>query len=315
MRCLFTALVLAAALTTGAAEAATKLGIIAFQMSADTHARTANAAKTAAEAKGWEVTLLNSAGSVPDHAAQLENLVQSGVDGIVLAMGKVQQLETQLEAAGQAGVPVITVMSGTSAHTLFDVNVNEFEVGAKIATHLLGLMNYQGRLLMQRYEGHGGTRARGKVMDVVLGENTGIELVGSHTMAKTKSWREDVRAGMEALALKNAGEFEAVWTSFDGQAFVIDDLLQGQGYKKGQVLLTGVDGGQEAFRRIRDPESLFTATVAIPFETMGRAAVESFDKLLLQAQKKEEITAGPYLYMDSVLVDPTNVPSEGEWPW
>lgn len=315
MRCLFTALVLAAALTTGAAEAATKLGIIAFQMSADTHARTANAAKTAAEAKGWEVTLLNSAGSVPDHAAQLENLVQSGVDGIVLAMGKVQQLETQLEAAGQAGVPVITVMSGTSVHTLFDVNVNEFEVGAKIATHLLGLMNYQGRLLMQRYEGHGGTRARGKVMDVVLGENTGIELVGSHTMAKTKSWREDVRAGMEALALKNAGEFEAVWTSFDGQAFVIDDLLQGQGYKKGQVLLTGVDGGQEAFRRIRDPESLFTATVAIPFETMGRAAVESFDKLLMQGKKKEEITAGPYLYMDSVLVDPTNVPSEGEWPW
>ncbi len=294
---------------------AVKLGVIAFQMSADTHARTANAVEKAAKAKGWEVTVLNSRGSVPEHAAQLENLVQSGVDGIILAMGKVLQLDSQLAEAKAKGIPVITIMSGTSANTLFDVNVNEFEVGAKIATHLLGLMNYQGGLLMERYEGHGGTRARGKVMDVVLSENTGIKLVGTHTMAKTKSWREDVRSGMEALLLKNQGKFSAVWTSFDGQAFVIDDLLRSQGYKKGQVLLTGVDGGQEAFRRIRDSESLFTATVAIPFERMGRAAVEAMDKIVVGKMKKDELVSGPFLYMDAVLVDRTNVPAEGKWPW
>ncbi len=293
---------------------AVKLGIVAFQMSAETHARTANAAKAAAEDKGWEVTLLNSAGSVPDHAAQIENLVQKGVDAILLAMGKPLQAEAQLEAAKAKTIPVVTVMSGTSPHTLFDVTVNEFEVGAKIAVYLLGLLNYQGNILMSRYEGHGGTKIRGRVMDIVLEENTGVKVLGSHSMARTQSWREDVKAGMEALILRHAGKFQAIWASFDGQAFVIDDILQAQGYKKGQVFLTGVDGGQEAFRRIRDPNSLFTATVAIPFELMGEAAVDALDDIL-SGTPKNDITPGPYLFMDAVLVDANNVPAEGEWPW
>lgn len=304
----------AALLAASGPAAAVKLGIVAFQMSAETHARTANAAKAAAEDKGWEVTLLNSAGSVPDHAAQIENLVQKGVDAILLAMGKPLQAEAQLVAAAAKKIPVVTVMSGTSPHTLFDVTVNEFEVGAKIGVYLLGLMNYQGNILLSRYEGHGGTKIRGRVMDIILEENTGVKVLGTHSMARTQSWREDVKAGMEALILRHAGQFQAVWASFDGQAFVIDDILQAQGYKKGQVFLTGVDGGLEAFRRIRDPNSLFTATVAIPFELMGEAAVDALDDIL-SGTPKNEITPGPYLFMDAVLVDANNVPAEGEWPW
>jgi len=304
----------AISLAAPAPAGAVKLGIVAFQMSAETHARTANAAKAAAEDKGWEVTLLNSAGSVPDHAAQIENLVQKGVDAILLAMGKPLQAEAQLKAAAAKKIPVVTVMSGTSPHTLFDVTVNEFEVGAKIGIYLLGLLNYQGNILMSRYEGHGGTKIRGRVMDIILEENTGVKVLGTHSMARTQSWREDVKAGMEALILRHAGQFQGIWASFDGQAFVIDDILQAQGYKKGQVFLTGVDGGQEAFRRIRDPNSLFTATVAIPFELMGEAAVDSLDEIL-SGKPKNEITPGPYLFMDAVLVDANNVPAEGEWPW
>lgn len=312
----FLVLAAAAAVWAGgnAPAMAVRLGIVAFQMSAETHARTANAAKAAAEDKGWEVTLLNSAGSVPDHAAQIENLAQKGVDAILLAMGKPLQAEAQLAAAKAKNIPVVTVMSGASPHTLFDVTVNEFEVGAKIGVYLLGLLDYKGNILMSRYEGHGGTKIRGRVMDIILEENTGVKVLGSHAMARTQSWREDVKAGMEALTLRHAGQFQAVWASFDGQAFVIDDILQAQGLQKGQVYLTGVDGGQEAFRRIRDPSSLMTATVAIPFELMGEAAVDALDDVLA-GTPKSDITPGPYLFMDAVLVDANNVPAEGEWPW
>ena len=82
----------------------------------------------------------------------------------------------------------------------------------------------------------------------------------------------------------------------------------------GEVLLTGVDGGQEVFARIRDPRSLMTATVAIPFEVMGEQAVEAIDGIL-QGTDPGEFTRGPFLYMDAVLVDSSNVPAEGEWPW
>ena len=64
------------------------LGIIAFQMSAETHARVANTAAAAAKAKGWTVQILNSEGSLPKHAEQIEAMIQAKVDGLIIAMGK-----------------------------------------------------------------------------------------------------------------------------------------------------------------------------------------------------------------------------------
>jgi ABC-type sugar transport system substrate-binding protein len=299
--------------TAGAAKL--KVGIIAFQMSSETHARTAQAAEAAAKAKGWEVTLLNSRGALPEHAAQVENLIQAKVDAMILCMSKPVEFDAQFVAAKKAGIPVITVMSGTSVNTLFDITVNEYQVGAQAALYLLGTMNYEGNIMTERFESHTGCRIRGKVLDVVLSENTAVKVIGTHTMARTQSWRDDVKNGMEALILKNQGKFQGIWASFDAQAFIIDDILTQQGMKKGDLVMVSIDGGQEVFARIRDPKSLMTATVAIPFERMGQEAVESVDKIVTKKMKKEDLVKGPYLLMDAVLVDKHNVPAEGKWPW
>jgi ribose transport system substrate-binding protein len=202
---------------------------------------------------------------------------------------------------------VVTVMAGTSAHTLFDIQVNEYKVGAEAALYLLGLLNYQGNILAQRFDGNVGTRIRGKVLDAVLSENTGVKVVASHSMARTQSWRDDVRNGMSALILQNKGKFDGIWASFDGQAYVIDDLLRDQGYRKGDVKLVSVDGGAETYRRIADPQSTVLATVMIPFEQMGKAAVDAIETIVVQKKPKTAVTTGPYLYMDAVLVDGANV--------
>jgi len=294
-------------LALGQAANAFELGIIGFQFSSETHARVANAAAEAAKAKGWNVTLLNSEGALPKHAEQFDTLIAKKVDAIIIAMGKPVEAEAQLKAAADAKIPVITVMSGTSAHTLFDVQVNEYKVGAEAALYLLGLLNYQGNILAQRFDGNVGTRIRGKVLDAVLSENTGVKVLASHAMARTQSWRDDVRNGMSALLLQNKGKFQGIWASFDGQAYVIDDLLREQGYRKGDVKLVSVDGGAETYRRIADKESTILATVAIPFEPMGKAAVDAVDTIVVQKKPKSAVTAGPYLYMDAVLVDGANV--------
>jgi len=299
--------VAAVSLATVSSALAFDLGVVAFQMSAETHARVANAVEAAAKQRGWNVTVLNSNGTMPTHLEQIETLVQKGVDGIVVAMGKPVEADAQFAAAKAKGIPVITVMSGTSPHTLFDIQVNEYKVGAEAALYLLGQLNYQGSILTQRFEGNVGTRIRGKVLDVVLSENTAVKVVGSHTMARTKSWRDDVRNGMQALLLQNQGNVQGIWASFDGQAFIIDDLLQAQGMKKGDITLVSIDGGPEAFRRIADPVSLLSATVAIPFEAMGQAAVDSMQAIAVDGKPKDSVVSGPYLFTDAVLVDASNV--------
>ena len=284
-----------------------KLGIIAFQMSAETHARCANSAADAAKKLGWTVQVLNSEGSLPKHAEQMEAMVQAKVDGLILCMGKPIEADAQFEAVKKAGIPLITVVSGTSPHSLFDIQVNDYVNGATATLYLLSRMNYRGEILTARFEQNVASRIRGKELDVILSENQAVKVLGSHSMSRTASWRDDVRNGMQALILQNKGKFQGVWASWDGQAWIIDDLLRAQGMKKGDVWIVSVDGGQESYRRIKDPASLFTATVAIPFEAMGEKAVDALDRIVVKKIPRERVVSGPYMWVDSVLVDASNV--------
>jgi simple sugar transport system substrate-binding protein/ribose transport system substrate-binding protein len=153
---------------------AVEIGVIGFQFSSETHARVANAAAALAKQKGWGVTLLNSEGSLPKHAEQFDALIAKKVDAIVVAMGKPIEADAQFKAAKDKNVPVITVQSGASPHALFDVQANEYKVGAEAALYLLGEMGYQGNLVTARFEGNTASRIRGKVLDQVLSENTAV---------------------------------------------------------------------------------------------------------------------------------------------
>jgi len=290
----------------GVAQAA-KLAIIGFQMSSETHARVVNSAKAAAEAKGWDVQVLNSKGDMSTHINQLENLLLTRPDGIIVAMGKPLQAQEQFRKAKEAGIPLVTVMSGTSPDALVDVAVNEYSAGAQAALYLLDHLNYRGNILTQRFEGNAGTRIRGKILDVVLSENPSVKQIGTHTMARTASWRDDVQAGMNALLLKNQGKVDGIWASFDAQAYIIDDILRQQGAKKGKPVLVSIDGGPETYRRIADPDSLLMATVMIPFEKMGEKAVEVVERVGIKKEPRESIAHGPYIYLDAELVDAANV--------
>lgn len=311
------AVLLAAPLLLPAAgqAAALKLGIVAFQMSSETHARCANAAAAAAKAKGWEVTQLNARGAIPEASNDIENLVSAKVDAMVLCMTKPVELDAQLAEAQKAGIPIVTVASGSSPRTLFDIQANEYEVGAAGTLYLAGLMNYRGNLLVERFDGNLATRIRARELDAVLAENPSIKLLDSHSMARTASWQQDVRDGMGALLQRDQGKVQGIWASFDGQAYVIDDLLQQAGMKKGDIPLVSMDGGQETFARIRDPNSLFMATVAVPFELMGQKAVDAIDRIVVQKQPRDGVVRGPYMLVPAVLVDAHNVPAEGKWPW
>lgn len=283
------------------------VGVVAFQMSSETHARVANAAAEAARGKGWTVTQLNAEGSLPKLAEQLDTLVNKQVDAIIIAMGKPVETDAQLQSAKEKGIPVVGIMSGASPHMLFDIEVNEYATGAQSVLYLLGKLGYQGNILSARFDGNSGTRIRGKMLDAVLSENTAVKDLAKFSMARTQSWRDDVRNGMQALFLRHQGQFQGVWASFDGQAYVIDDLLQAQGMKKGEITLVSVDGAAETYRRIADPDSLITATMMIPFEQMGTNAIDAIDRIVVKKEPKANITEGPYLFMDSVLVDASNV--------
>ncbi len=40
---------------------------------------------------------------------------------------------------------------------------------------------------------------------------------------------------------------------------------------------------------------------------MGKAAVDALDTIVVQKKPRSAVTTGPYLYMDAILVDASNV--------
>ena len=45
----------------------------------------------------------------------------------------------------------------------------------------------------------------------------------------------------------------------------------------------------------------------IPFEKMGAQAVDAVDKLVVKKLPATSVTSGPYLFMDAIVVDKSNV--------
>jgi simple sugar transport system substrate-binding protein/ribose transport system substrate-binding protein len=75
--------------------------------------------------------VLNSEGSLPKHAEQIESDDPGEGRRLIIAMGKPVEADAQLAPRQKAGIPVITTVAGTSPHTLFDIQVNDYQIGAQ----------------------------------------------------------------------------------------------------------------------------------------------------------------------------------------
>ncbi|MBL3539060.1 sugar ABC transporter substrate-binding protein [Aminivibrio sp.] len=297
------AVVLAAA---GCGEAKEiSVGFIATNFSAEAQARVANSFEKLAKEKGWDVKMLNSAGSIETQSNQLENLYQMKVDAVVMAMAHPQEIRPALDKLVEAKIPVITIDSGYVDGVVADITADNFAMGAKASTFLMDTIGGQGNIIVIKFEKHYGTRRRGKVLDVVLTEYPGVKVLAEYSVVATKRFMDDTRAAMETYATRFGEQIDGVWCAFDQLAYVAGDVLQERGNKK--AVIVGVDGNQETFRRIGAGQ--MSATVAQPFEAMAGKAIELVNSLAVEGKTVEEATGGRKIfYMDAPLIDRTSLP-------
>lgn len=281
------------------------VGFIATNFSAEAQARVANSFEKLAKDKGWDVKMLNSAGSIETQSNQLENLYQMKVDAVVMAMAHPQEIRPALDKLVEAKIPVITIDSGYVEGVVADITADNFAMGAKASTFLMDTIGGQGNIIVIKFEKHYGTRRRGKVLDVVLTEYPGVKVLAEYSVVATKRFMDDTRAAMETYATRFGDQIDGVWCAFDQLAYVAGDVLQERGNKK--AVIVGVDGNQETFRRIGAGQ--MAATVAQPFEAMAGKAIELVNALAVEGKTVEEATGGRKIfYMDAPLIDRTSLP-------
>ncbi|MFA6844979.1 MAG: sugar ABC transporter substrate-binding protein [Sphaerochaetaceae bacterium] len=288
--------------TSEPAQKTLKVGFIATNLSAESQARVSKQFEKIGKEKGWNLTILNSQGSIETQATQMDNLVQMKVDAIVLAMGHPSEIKPSISAANKAGIPVITIASGYVDGVLTDITANDFVMGAKVTSYLFDSLGGKGNIVAIKFVKNAGCRKRGEVFDAILPEYPEIKLLDEYSVAATARFMDDTTSAMETFATKYGDKIDGVWCAFDQLAYSCADVLQAQGYKK--ALVVGVDGNEETFRRIEN--GTMAATVAQPFEEMANTASEIIEKIA-SGVSPEDAAGSHILYVDAPLETKTTL--------
>jgi putative multiple sugar transport system substrate-binding protein len=240
-----------------------------------------NAVKSQLEEAGYTVDLQYAADDIPTQSQQIDQMITKGVDLLIVASIDGTALANQLQAAADAGIPVIAydrLINGTE-NVDFYVTFDNYNVGVQQATSLLvglGILNADGtegtatgpfniELFAGSLDDNNAHFFFGGAMDtlqpyidngtlVVKSNQTDIEQVA------TLRWlQETAQKRMEDLltsTYSDGSKVDGVLSPYDGISRGIITALQNAGYgpgiDAGLPIVTGQDAEIASVKLIKD---------------------------------------------------------------
>ena len=161
-----------------------------------------------------ELVIESETTDVAGQIQQIQNLVNKGVDAIIVNPGDVQGLNATLEDAVQQGIVVIAIDQEICAEGVYNVAINQYEWAKTSIEWLMDEMNGEGDIvLIEGFVGHPGNVARMNAVEDVLAENPGINVVGRDS----GMWDEATGQQVMSNFLASFPNLDGYWTQ-DGMA-------------------------------------------------------------------------------------------------
>ncbi|WP_199423421.1 multiple monosaccharide ABC transporter substrate-binding protein [Actinotalea solisilvae] len=137
---------------TGTTEESSEGGLIGVSMPTQTSERwiaDGDAVKSGLEEAGYEVDLQFAGDDIPTQSQQIDQMITKGASALIIAAIDGTALASQLQAAADAGIPVISYdrLIRDSENVDFYVTFDNYQVGVQQATSLLvglGLLTQDG---------------------------------------------------------------------------------------------------------------------------------------------------------------------------
>ncbi|MBQ9263393.1 MAG: substrate-binding domain-containing protein [Clostridia bacterium] len=258
--------------------------------------------KTDLESKGATVTVINTNNDFAMLASRIEDVATSGqTDAIVLVSADPSQIANQLQDAFEAGIPVFGCDSGFIDGMAVNATSDNYQMGELIVKYVFDeLMGGKGTVIALTHRPHPGVVKRCIAFDDLLKEYPDITLITEqHVPAEQPI--NDAQTIVENLLLANAEKdsITAIWAAWDEPAIGATQALKEAG--RDEVLVTGVDGNQQAISLIAEGGNL-KATVAQNFEGMAKIVVEEMEKLFdgQEIEKGEKYAPATLITLDNV---------------
>jgi len=228
--------------------------------------------KSVLEPAGYEYVSTDAQADPVKQVADVESLIASGVDAIIVLAQDSQAILPALEAAHAAGIPVIAYDAPVDDANAVFVSFDNFAVGKLMAEAMVAAQPNGNWVQIEGDSAHSIVKIfRDGQMEVLqpLIDNGTIKIVGQQNIT---NWQPDgAQAALDQILTANNNDVQAVLAMNDGTAGGSYAALEAQGLEG--VALSGQDGDKAALNRIARGEQ--TVTIWKNSMNLGMAAAEA----------------------------------------
>ncbi len=229
---------------------------------------------------GWEVNVIDTAGDVAAVISRMEDVVNQGVDAIVLNVDPAQ-VGAGLDAAAAAKIPVFGMDAGADARIQANITSNGYAMAAETAVYVANRIGGAGNVVMFTFDPFPPVQVRGVIADAVFGNYPDIKVLDRITPDVADGGIADARAKMEAVLAANPepGSIKAVWAAWDQPALGALQAIEAAGRQGEGIVITGIDANPQARDEIAKGGN-FEASVAQDFAGIGRTTADTVARVL-----------------------------------
>ena len=253
-------------------EAKPEIAVVTPYMANATTAQVIEHFQSEANAKGWSVSVSDTAGDFGKLVSRIQDAVTQNVDAIVLGMGDPAQMTAGLSAAKEADIPVFGLDAGLTDGVYLNVTSDNADLGKTAAEALLEATGRPAQIVLFTHDPHPGVRARaagareyfGQYSDVEIVREVHIEVPGPVEFARKTT--EDL-----LTSYSEKGSIDGIWAGWDEPAFGATQAIRNA--NRNEIRVVGVDGTDFAKQAI-DEGDVFSASVEQDFKGMAARLAE-----------------------------------------
>ncbi len=233
--------------------------------------------KAGMEAKGWQVTIVDTKGDVAQLASRMEDTISAKVDAMVIVSTDPSLVQTQIESAAKANIPVFGCDAGFIEGMTANATSDNYAMGEQLTKFLFEQIGNKGSIIALTHRPHPGVAKRCQALDDLLPQYPDIELI-TEQHVDVPNPIDNARKTVENLLLANPdkGSISAIWCAWDEPAIGAAQAIAAAG--RDEIVVAGVDGNSQAVQMIQEGSAI-KGTVAQDFKTMATIVVDEMEKV------------------------------------
>lgn len=222
----------------------------------------------AAKEEGMTVKVVDAQDDTATQLNGMDDLIQQGVDIILVNPVDSDAIAPAVESANQAGIPVIAIDRSSAGGDILSFIASDNVEGGKMAAEFIIEQIGEGGKVVQLEGIPGSSSANERGEGFMKGAEGKLDIVASQTANYNRAEGLNL---MEDL-LQTHGDIQAVFAQNDEMALGALEAIKAAG-KAEDIIIVGFDGNDDALKSIEQKE--MTATIAQQPVEMGRLAVKA----------------------------------------